>query len=103
MLAADLRPQNLEQFIGQAHLVGQNIPIRKMIESGEIHSMIFWGPAGCGKTTLARIISKQVKAEFFEVSAVNEGKETLKKILEVAKTNFEYGKKNILFIDEIHR
>lgn len=103
MLATDLRPQNLDDFIGQKHLVGKNMSIRKMIESNDISSMVFWGPAGCGKTTLARIISKQVDAEFFELNAVSEGKEALKKIVEQARQNFEYHKKNILFIDEIHR
>ena len=102
-LATALRPNLLDEFVGQLHLVGENGPIRQMLQSGNIASMIFWGPPASGKTTLAKIIASQVEAEFYELSAVMDGKEELKKVLLAAKQNQNYGRNSILFVDEIHR
>jgi putative ATPase len=103
-LAQNLRPNKLVDFIGQIEIVGQNSPIRLMIETGNLCSMIFWGPPASGKTTLAKIISNEVNADFYKLSAVMDGKEELKKILNTIKENDLLKKpKSILFIDEIHR
>jgi len=102
-LAFKLRPTKLSEFFGQEHLVGQNRIIRKIIENDSLFSMIFWGPPGSGKTTLANIIAKETKSDFYSVSAVETGKETLLKIVKEAKAEQEKGKRTILFIDEIHR
>lgn len=102
-LAARLRPKKLENFVGQEKLVGENGFIRRMLDSGKLSSMIFWGPPGTGKTTLAEIVAKQSGAEFLKLSAVTDGKEALKKVLGVAEQNYAYNKQTILFVDEIHR
>jgi len=102
-LAYRLRPQKLEDFFGQEHLVGPDKILRKMIEGKTLFSMILWGPPGSGKTTLAYIISKATNSDFHSFSAVQTGKEDLRKIISSAKQNLEKGKKTILFIDEIHR
>src|SRR5690606_31547987 len=106
--ASKYRPSKLMDFIGQEHLVGENKPIRKFIETGNIPSMIFWGPPGTGKTTLAYIVSKSVDADFYKLSAVMSGKAKLMEIIKLAmksqKENTLLGqKKTILFLDEIHR
>ena len=101
-LAFILRPNKLEDFLGQEKLVGINGPIRKMIENGKITSMIFWGPPASGKTTLAHIISKTIKYDFIKISAVIDGKEKLKEGLEKGNENINNGILTILFIDEIH-
>ena len=80
-LASLIRPQNLDEFIGQEHLVGEGKPLRLAIQNGSLFSMLFWGPPGVGKTTLARIIAKSSGAEIFELSAVSAGKDDIKKIL----------------------
>ena len=98
-LADELRPQSLSEYFGQDHLVGNGAPLRRAIEAGLIHSMIFWGPPGCGKTTLARIVAKEMDADIHYLSAVSAKKDDIKKIIENA--NIE--RKNILFLDEIHR
>jgi len=100
-LADRIRPKNLDEFVGQKHLVGENKPIRLMIENREIFSMIFWGPPGVGKTTLARIIATEMQAEFWDLSAVSASKEDIRKIVGAGK-NLNLIKK-ILFLDEIHR
>jgi len=102
-LATLLRPKNLDEFIGQSHLVGPNKPLRLAIENHQIFSMIFWGPPGVGKTTLARIIAKEAQAEIFELSAVSAGKDDIRKIIGQAQQSTPSLYKKILFLDEIHR
>lgn len=108
-LAEILRPKTLDEFVGQGHLVGKNGPIRKMLQSGHITSMILWGPPGVGKTTLARLVAKYINAEFVPFSAVNSGVAEVRKIIAQAKENqrkdiLQYRpNKTILFVDEIHR
>ena len=99
-LAERLRPTSLDQYIGQEHLVGQNAVLRHAIESGRIHSMIFWGPPGVGKTTLASIISKQVKRQFYVLNAVSSGVKEVREVFDRARMAPDTP---ILFIDEIHR
>ncbi|MFA4851481.1 MAG: replication-associated recombination protein A [Bacteroidales bacterium] len=99
-LAEKLRPSTLDKFIGQTHLVGENAILKKAIESGNIPSMIFWGPPGVGKTTLAYIISKQLDRPFYTLSAVNSGVKDVREVFEKAKKEQQH---SILFIDEIHR
>jgi len=102
-LAYRMRPHNLDTFVGQEHLVGKDKIIRKMIEDNTLFSIIFWGPPGVGKTTLASIIAKELDADFHVLSAVSTGKEDLNKVVKEAKDQTLFKKKTILFIDEIHR
>ena len=102
-LAYKLRPQNLEEFFGQEHLVGPGKILNRMIQSKTLFSMILWGPPGSGKTTLAYIIAKTTDSDFHALSAVQTGKDDLRKIISIAKDNQENNKKTILFLDEIHR
>ncbi len=102
-LAERMRPIVFDEFIGQNHLLGVEGTIRKMIQSGNIRSMILWGPPGTGKTTLARLISTKLDAEFFGVNAISSGIKELRDIIEHAESSLEIGKRTILFIDEIHR
>lgn len=99
-LAEQLRPDSLDGFIGQEHLVGSGAILRKAIDSGTIPSMILWGPPGVGKTTLAFIISKQLNKPFFSLSAINSGVKEIREVISTAKENHGNA---ILFIDEIHR
>jgi putative ATPase len=98
-----MRPETLDDFAGQSHLVGRDKPIRQMIEKGEIVSMIFWGPPGIGKTTLALIIAGAVNADFIQLSAVSSGVKDVRDAIKRAGQNLKHGTKTILFIDEIHR
>ncbi|NBV57085.1 MAG: AAA family ATPase, partial [Bacteroidetes bacterium] len=104
-LAERVRPQNLEELVGQQHIIGKGKPLRKTIEGGNIYSCIFWGPPGVGKTTIAQIISQTLKTPFFQLSAINAGVKDVREAIEKAKkTKFlGSGGSAILFIDEIHR
>ncbi len=103
-LAERLRPNKLEDFVGQKHLVGKGKPINLMLESKSIVSMIFWGPPGVGKTTLALLISKLVDADFIQLSAVSAGVKDVREAIDKAERSLKYySKRTILFIDEIHR
>lgn len=102
-LAARLRPQSLGEFVGQAHLLGEGKVLRRLIESDQISSMIFWGPPGVGKTTLARIIANRTKASFIDFSAVTSGIKEIRTVMQQAEENRRYGEKTIVFVDEIHR
>ena len=102
-LAARLRPNTLEDFVGQKHLLGKGKILRNIIESDNVGSMIFWGPPGVGKTTLARIIANKTKAHFIDFSAVTSGIKEIKSVMEEAEKNRQFGEKTILFVDEIHR
>ena len=102
-LPEKLRPKSLDDFYGQEKIVGKNSPVRKMIENDLITSMIFWGPPGTGKTTLAKIIARNTNSAFYEISAVNSGVKDIKDLHEKAKHNKTLGKKTICFVDEIHR
>lgn len=102
-LAARLRPHHLEEFCGQKHLLGEGKVLRRLIESDQVSSMIFWGPPGVGKTTLARIIANRTKANFIDFSAVTSGIKEIKQVMEQAEKSRRFGEKTILFVDEIHR
>jgi len=102
-LADRMRPKSLADFVGQEHLVGENKVLRKAIESDELVSMIFWGPPGVGKTTLAEIIASETTSDFYQMSAVTAGVADIRKVLEKARVNRKLAKRTILFIDEIHR
>ena len=103
-LAERMRPKTLDDFAGQKHLIGEGKPIRKMIENNNVFSMVFWGPPGVGKTTLALIIANSVNAEFIQLSAVSSGVKDVRAAIEKAEINQKHlSRKTILFIDEIHR
>ena len=102
-LAERMRPKSLDEVIGQGQLLGNGELLRRIVAQGEPVSLIFWGPPGTGKTTLARIIAREVNAEFIELSAVTSGKKDVEKVIEHARQNWNLGLRTILFVDEIHR
>jgi putative ATPase len=98
-----MRPQTLDEVIGQTHLLGDNEILKQIVKNREPVSLILWGPPGSGKTTLARVIAKEVDAEFIELSAVTSGKKDVERVVEHAKQNWNLQLRTILFVDEIHR
>ena len=98
-----MRPKSLDEVIGQGQLLGDGELLRRIVTQGEPVSLIFWGPPGTGKTTLARIIAREVNAEFIELSAVTSGKKDVEKVIKHARQNWNLGLRTILFVDEIHR
>lgn len=102
-LASRVRPDTLEGFVGQGHLLGEGKVLRNLIERDQVTSMIFWGPPGVGKTTLARIIAGKTRAAFIDFSAVTSGIKEIKTVMERAEQNRRIGERTILFVDEIHR
>ncbi|HEY2118085.1 MAG TPA: replication-associated recombination protein A [Candidatus Acidoferrum sp.] len=102
-LAERMRPRTLDEFIGQEKLLGSGKPLRVQIESDNLSSMLFWGPPGCGKTTLARLIARLTKAEFVSFSAVLAGIKEIKEVMAVAEQKSRSGSRTIVFVDEVHR
>ncbi len=102
-LATRLRPRTLEEFVGQEHLLGEGKVLRQLIDQDRVSSMIFWGPPGVGKTTLARIIAGKTKSNFIDFSAVTSGIKEIKEVMNEAEQNRLMGERTILFVDEIHR
>jgi putative ATPase len=102
-LADRMRPQTLDEFIGQEELLGSGKPLRTQIERDDLSSMLLWGPPGCGKTTLARIIAKRTRSEFIPFSAVLSGIKEIKEVMAQAERTRKYGRRTIVFVDEVHR
>ncbi len=102
-LSARMRPRTLAEYVGQSHLIAEGKPLRRAIEAGHSHSMIFWGPPGTGKTTLAEIIANELDAEVERLSAVTSGIKEIREAIEKAKLNRQSGRRTLLFVDEVHR
>ncbi|WP_296045942.1 replication-associated recombination protein A [uncultured Alteromonas sp.] len=102
-LAARMRPVNLDEYVGQGHLVGQGKPLRKMLESGHCHSMVLWGPPGTGKTTMAELIAVYTNAQVIKLSAVTSGVKDIRAAMDQAEQNKSMGERTLLFVDEVHR
>ena len=102
-LAERMRPRTLDEIVGQQRLLGPDTPLRRAIEAGHVHSMVLWGPPGCGKTTLALLLAKYADAKFRAISAVLTGLADVREALAEAEVNFAQGRRSILFVDEVHR
>jgi putative ATPase len=102
-LASRVRPETIDEIVGQTHLLGEGKVLRRIIESDQIPSMIFWGPPGVGKTTIANVIARQTKSKFINFSAVTSGIKEIKEVMQQAEANRQYGERTIVFVDEIHR
>src|ERR1700736_2723303 len=102
-LADRMRPRTLDEFIGQEELLGPGKPLRTQIERDDLNSMLLWGPPGCGKTTLARIIAKRTRSEYISFSAVLSGIKEIKEVMAKAEGARRYGRRTIVFVDEVHR
>jgi putative ATPase len=102
-LAERMRPRTLDEIVGQARLLAPGTPLRRAIQGGHVHSMVLWGPPGCGKTTLALLLAKYADAEFSAISAVLTGLADVRAALAEAETNFAQGRRSVLFVDEVHR
>ena len=102
-LAARMRPQTIDEIVGQQHLLGEGKVLRRIIERDAVTSMIFWGPPGVGKTTLAGVIAHHTKAKFINFSAVTSGIREIRAVMKEAEENRRFGEKTIVFVDEIHR
>lgn len=102
-LAARMRPRTLTEYVGQQHLIGEGKPLRRAIEAGHAHSMIFWGPPGTGKTTLAELIAQRFDADVERISAVTSGVKEIREAIDKAKLNRQTGRRTLLFVDEVHR
>ena len=102
-LADRMRPETIEEFVGQLHILGPGKPLRRQIERDELGSMILWGPPGSGKTTLATIVARQTRSDFLRFSAVLSGIKEIKEVMAAAEKSRHYGRRTVLFIDEIHR
>ena len=102
-LAERMRPKSLDEVVGQDEIIGDGKILTEIVRKQEPVNIIFWGPPGTGKTTLARIIAKEFKADFVEISAVTAGKKDVEKVVEAAKRNWNLKQRTVLFVDEIHR
>jgi putative ATPase len=102
-LAERMRPRSLDEIVGQRRVAGEGTPLRRALEAGKVHSMILWGPPGCGKTTLALLVARYADADFRAISAVMSGLPDVRKALAEAEVKFAQGRRTVLFVDEVHR
>ncbi|MCX7034514.1 MAG: AAA family ATPase, partial [Arenimonas sp.] len=98
-----MRPASIDEMVGQRRLVAPGSALRRAVESGRVHSMILWGPPGCGKTTLALLLARYAEAEFVAISAVLSGLPQVREVLAAAEQRFNEGRRTVLFVDEVHR
>jgi putative ATPase len=102
-LAERMRPSDLDEIVGQQRLLAPGKALRRALEAGRVHSMVLWGPPGCGKTTLALLVARYADADFRAISAVLSGLPEVRKALAEAEANFAQGRRTVLFVDEVHR
>src|SRR5262249_44870130 len=102
-LADRMRPETIEDYVGQLHILGPGKPLRRQIERDEVSSMILWGPPGSGKTTLASIVANKTKSDFLRFSAVLSGIKEIKEVMAAAEKTRQHGRRTVVFVDEIHR